>query len=117
MNALFKNIFSDKTLFWGFLSSFILILANFSYTLFSYINLPPYIPLYNQMPWGEKRLGEKPEIFLPVLIATFIFIFNMILVIFLYKKIPILARILCITGFLSCFFALLVVIRTLQLVI
>lgn len=117
MNILFENIVSDKTLLWGFLLSFITIIGCFVYIVLSYNHLPPLIPLYNQMPWGPSRLAQKIEIFIPLSIAASIFIFNLLFSSIFYKKIPLTSRIICITSFLVSLFALLAVVRTLQLVI
>lgn len=116
MNAITKMT-SDKTFFWSFLLSLVFILFNTAYAAFSYTKLPPLVPLYNQLPWGESRLGMKIEIFIPIGIASFIFITNLFLSSYLYKKMPLISRILCLTSLLITFFALTIVIRAIRLVI
>lgn len=117
MNTIIKNIKSDKTLFWGFSISFILIAFNTLYVYIHYKHLPPLVPLYNQMPWGDYRLGQKPEIFIPIAIAAAIFLFNLSLSSILHKKMPLTSRISCITVILISIFVLLIILRTLNLVI
>ncbi|MFH1832732.1 MAG: hypothetical protein ABH816_01005 [Candidatus Levyibacteriota bacterium] len=117
MNALFENIKSDKILFWGFLIAVFLLLLNLVFILFSYSSLPPFLPIFNQMPWGEKRLGVKLQIFLPLAITFCIFVLNLFLSSSLYKKMPLLSRILALTTFLICFFSLLFSARTIILII
>ncbi|MDP2649883.1 MAG: hypothetical protein Q8P10_03480 [bacterium] len=117
MKKFINNLKSDKILFLAFLSGFILLLANLLYTLLLYRNLPPYLPLFNQMPWGEKRLGFREQIFLPIFIAFVILLGNSFFSSLLYKKMPLIARILAITSLLVCFFAFLFVVRTIQLIV
>lgn len=117
MKVFFENIKSDKILFWGFSAAFILIAINLIFILLSYSNLPPFIPIFNQMPWGEKRLGVKWQIFLPLFITFIIFLTNLFLSSFLYKKMPLISRILSFTSLLICFFALLFSARTILLIL
>lgn len=117
MKAFFENLRSDKILYFGFLAASFFILSNLVYTVVSYPDLAPFIPLFNQMPWGVGQIGTKWQIFIPTLIAFLIFIVNSIVSFLLYKTTPLISRILSITAVLVCFFALLFVIRTIQLII
>ncbi|MDP3988213.1 MAG: hypothetical protein Q8P80_03660 [Candidatus Levybacteria bacterium] len=117
MKISIKKIKADKIVFWGFLVSFFLVFINTSYVIFSFSHLPPFIPLFNQMPWGEARLGQRWEIFSPLSIAFTILIGNFILSSIIYTKMPLVSRIISITSLLICFFALLFSIRTILLII
>lgn len=117
MKIFFKNIKSDKILAYGFSISSMFIFLNIIYVIFFYTSLPPAIPLFNQMPWGEARLGTKWQIFIPVFMALLIFIGNLFLSSVFYKKIPLISRMLAVTSFLICFFALLFSARTIQLIL
>ena len=68
MSILIKPILADKFTFAGFLLS-ILLLLGIRYIIFSYIHLPPFLPLYNKLPWGYERLGEKSDIFIPIILS------------------------------------------------
>lgn len=116
MNASFKEILSDKIVFWGILSSLFLLGFAVVYVFLFYKSLPPVLPIFNQLPWGEERLGDKQKLFLPLEITLFILISNVFFSKFVYKHIPLFARILCATSLLICLFALLFIIRTVQLV-
>ncbi|MBI2622779.1 MAG: hypothetical protein HYW64_01660 [Candidatus Levybacteria bacterium] len=72
MKVFFSTLRSDRILYVGFLLSVALIILTTVVILFLYRSLPPFIPLYNQLPWGESRLGTKIEIFIPVFLATLI---------------------------------------------
>lgn len=117
MKNFFKKSLVDKTVFWIFLGSLILIFLNLAYMLFSYTHLPPLIPLFNQMPWGQSRLGTKEQIFIPILIALLVFINNFTLSTTMYEKTPLLSRILSITSLSISFLTLLFSIRTVQIII
>lgn len=117
MNAFFKPIINDKIIFLGFSVSFFLILVAIIYTILTYQQLPPIIPLFNQLPWGEQRLGDKFQVFLPIILALSLNLLNMFLTTYAYNKIPLISRILSTTSFLICILTLLFIIRTIRIVI
>src|SRR5438270_10524662 len=92
MNATFKQLIEDKITFWSFLLSLILLLAASIYIFINLSRLPPLLPLYNRMPWGYTRLGEKFEIFIPVSILIIFYIVNIISASIVYKKAILLSR-------------------------
>ncbi|MBI2621125.1 MAG: hypothetical protein HYW63_00570 [Candidatus Levybacteria bacterium] len=111
------NFIKDDRLVWRiFILTFILIVTTFIYVIINYSKLPPLLPVFNQLPWGEKRLSEAPGIFIPVVIVFIIFIVNLALSAFTYSKSPLIARILAITSFLTSLLAFLFLIRTIQLI-
>src|SRR3989338_9658447 len=106
MNDACSKIKEDKVFFFPWLFTLLCITANIFIILVFYGNLPPCLPLFNQMPWGEKRLGIKSEIFIPTIIAFTISISNLALSFFFFFKMPLVSRILCVTILLMAFFAL-----------
>jgi hypothetical protein len=117
MKELFKHIRADKIVRWGMLIGALLILLDTIYILFSYLSLPPYIPLYNQMPWGENRLGARIEIFLPIVITAAFYILNLFMIIRMYEKTPLASRIISITTLLLTILSFIFVVRTLLLIL
>src|SRR3989344_248034 len=117
MRELFKNIGNDKVILGSFSLTFILIFISFIYIILLYNKLPPYIPLFNQLPWGYERLGTTIMIFLPVVIVMVIAIGNIILSSIIYNKTQIVSRILAVTSFLIAFLSFLFTIRTVQLIL
>lgn len=117
MNAFFKYFISDKTIFVGSIFSFLVILFTLFYILITYSHLPPYLPVFNQMPWGNARITTREYIFLPLLVSTVIFFSNFTLSFFIYTKIPLIARILIFTNLLVCSFMFLFIARIIQLII
>lgn len=117
MKEIFKIVLGDRILLIGFLISFILIILTLIYILIFYKNLPPFVPLFNQLPWGETKLGEKYQIFIPLLITFLIAIINCFLSFAFYKRIPLISRIFCITSSFVSFLTFLFIIRTIHLIL
>jgi hypothetical protein len=117
MKEFFKDVRSDRLTFRVFIATFIVILLPLPYILFFYRNLPPYLPVFNQLPWGQSRIAPPWEIFLPSLISLLILIFNLVLSSVLYKKTPLVSRMLAIVSFIISTLTLLFVFRTIQIVI
>lgn len=117
MKEIFKTIREDKIAERSFFIGFAIIILGIFYIAFYYQNLPPYLPLFNQLPWGEQRLSKTIGIFIPPLIAFLILILNFFFSSVIYKKTPLLSRILAITSFLIAVLTFLFVIRTVQIVL
>lgn len=116
MKEFFKDIRNDKTARFGFLSAFILSLFTFFYILLTYKNLPPFMPIFNQLPWGEQRLGTTLTIFIPILISWVIIIFNLFISVLVYQKTPLVSRMTAITTFIVTILTSLFVVKTVVLV-
>lgn len=117
MNALFNNLKNDKMIFFSLIATTVFIVLNLTIILFFYQSLPPYIPLYNQMPWGEPRLGTKIEIFIPSVLILAIIIFNFFISGLYYQKIPLISRLFTITSLLISFLGFILIIRTVRIII
>lgn len=108
MNVLIKPILQDKITFWGFLISILLIIISIGYSGIFLNALPPYLPLYNKMPWGYGRLGTRFEIFVPIIIVSVFTLGNIFSSAYIYAKIPLLSRLICLVSLfvalLSCIF-------------
>ena len=117
MKGLFKHVKADKIIKWSLsISAAVLLIELISIILF-YFSLPLYIPLFNQMPWGENRLGTKIDFFLPVLIVFIFFLLNFFLLDRLYERMPLVSRIIGITTLLISVLSFIFIIRTLQLIL
>ncbi len=112
----FNDIINDKTTRIGFLGAFGAIIGSIALVLFYYNSLPPFIPIFNQLPWGEQRLGTTPAIFQPILIAFLIFLFNLFLLALAYKKMPLVSRMIAATSLSVCILSFIFIVRTIQLV-
>lgn len=117
MKELFKNLRHDKMTLYAFVGSFLTILFALLFIILSYNSLPPYIPVFNQLPWGEERITETYGIFIPLLIAFFVFIFNFVSSSYVYDRSPLISRILAFTSFLVSLLSLLFIVRTVLVVL
>lgn len=117
MKKYFNYLIEDKLLQRLFIISFVLLILTIIYVIVNYSKLPPLLPVFNQLPWGEERLSATPGIFIPGVITFVIFIFNLAASILLYSKFPLLSRLLAITCFITTLLTFLFVLRTIQLII
>ena len=117
MKNLINNIKSDRITLRGFILSFLLGIITFVYILIYYKRLPPFIPIFNQLPWGEQRFTQASGIFITLIIFSAIFVFNLILSSFVYDKSPLIARILAATTLLLGIINFIFIIRTILIII
>lgn len=117
MKKILNILKQDKIIVLTYSTATFFAVINLLYILFFFSKLPPFLPLFNQFPWGEKRVGTKTEIFIPLIIVGIVFLSNFFIAGTLYQKMPLVSRILCVTTLLISFFAFLFAIRTIALVL
>lgn len=117
MKKFFKTIQKDSILSWSFWTTILFTLLMSAIIAASLTTLPPFLPLYNQMPWGYARLGRSYELFLLPAGILAITIGNTLVGAKLVEKIPLLARFLFITMVVLAFFTFIFIIRIIFLVI
>lgn len=111
-----KNIFADKVINIGFSVAFIFILIQTMILGLFYTKLPPLLPLYNQLSWGQPRIGGKNEFFIPLFIVICIFSLNLFICYKIYAKMPLVSRIFSQATLLVSFLALFFLVRTILLI-
>lgn len=117
MKDFFKDIKRDRTIISAFFINIFLIAATVIYILFFYGKLPPFIPVFNQLSWGEQRLGETFTIFIPVGISLLILTINIFIGALIYKNIPLISRILAAVSLLTGILTFLFIVKTITLLI
>jgi len=117
MNEFFKILNEDKLLRRGYFINLISILICLVYILLYFRGLPPFIPLFNQFPWGEQRIVKTVWIFLMPTLALLILAINFMASGIFYRKNPLIPRLFWATSFMISFLTLLFVIRTIQTVL
>jgi len=117
MKNFINNIKADKLTFRGFIISFLLTLLTVFFIILNYEHLPPFVPVFNQLPWGNQRLIATPGIFIPVVIFAFVFIFNIIFTSVVYSKNPLIARIVAAVTLLISIMNFLFIVRTILIII
>lgn len=116
MNVYFKHIFSDKIISYGSVLWGIIFIAGLLLIALGFTQLPPFLPLFNQMPWGVSRLASREQIFIPSFIALLIFAVNLLFAVSIYEKMPLMARILSLTSLFIIFLVFLLIIKIMLLV-
>ncbi|OGH02974.1 MAG: hypothetical protein A2798_00920 [Candidatus Levybacteria bacterium RIFCSPHIGHO2_01_FULL_37_17] len=117
MKEFIKSVRRDGITFNIFLSSLLVGVFTIILILINYVNLPPYVPIFNQMPWGDSRLSETPGIFIPSALFMIVFILNFSFASFLYvKNNPLLARIVASITLTIAVMNLLLIVKLLLLI-
>lgn len=117
MKKFLTDIKADKITSRGFTISFILSLITVIFILIYFKSLPPLIPIFNQLPWGNLRLTPTLGIFIPLITFSVIFVFNLIFSSIIYSKNPLIARFIAATTLLLSVINFLFIIRTIYLII
>ena len=117
MKEFFEKIRDDKTIYLESIINAIFLIATLISILFSYHLLPPFIPIFNQLPWGQERLGNKLTIFIPLLVILLIFLTNSVTATAVYKKIPLVSRMLVTISLLTSILTGLFIAKTLILIL
>ena len=117
MKKFIKNIKSDRITFSGFILSLLLIVLSAVFIAYFYGKLPPFVPIFNQLPWGNDRLTETIGIFLPVVLLFAIFIFNLIFTSSVYDKNPLIGRFVAATTFLISVMNFIYIVKTILIII
>ncbi|MBP7832794.1 MAG: hypothetical protein KA035_03425 [Candidatus Levybacteria bacterium] len=93
MRSNYKILFADRVIVYAFIVSILGILFLIGLSGFQFLNLPPVIPLFNSLPWGEERLVAKWLIFvIPAFLIGILFL-NLFLASKLYRRNALLSRI------------------------
>ena len=117
MKKILNRLVTDKIILLTIIISFLLFLLMVGVIGISYQRLPELIPLFNQLPWGEARLGEKSYLFLYAGISFFVLLLNSIFAGIIYTKTPLISRILTFTTLLVSFFLFLYIAKTIQIIL
>jgi len=116
MKEFFKDIRSDKIARIGFLISGALSAFSFILILAKYRNFPPFIPIFNQLPWGEQRLAPLLAIFIPIIVNWAVLILNLITSALVYQKVPLASRMLSATSAVVSLLVFLFLVKTIKII-
>ncbi len=117
MREAFNTLKRDRIVKRSYLVSCFLLAITFFYTIFLYGRFPPFIPVFNQLPWGMERLGGKVTLFLPIILTGGIILINIIFSQYAYKHMPLIVRMVSITTLFVTLALSIFIIRTSLLVI
>lgn len=118
MRNFINEIKKDRITFNIFLFSFVIGIVHLIYVLINYKKIPPLIPIFNQLPWGNERLTQTNGIFIPIFLFLCVYVFNFCFVLFLYKRNnPLLGRIIASVTLLLSVMSFIFIVKTILLVI
>ncbi len=116
MRSNFKIVFADRVIFYALLISILGILLQIALSGFQFLNLPPVIPLFNSLSWGQERLIHKIFLFGVPLFLLLILILNLSWAAKLYKKNALLSRVLVFNVLLGVFLSCIALVQIFFLV-
>lgn len=111
-----QGLFYDKLIRQTSIVAIILLAISLVSILLFLSHLQPFIPLFNQSPWGILRLANKSALFLPVSIAFAYLLINSIIAHYVSTTMPLVSRILAITAVICALLVFSFLIRTFQLI-
>ncbi len=118
MKKIIEPLIKDKATLYLVITSILILIVTLIISVFFYFRLPPYIPIFNQLPWGDERLTPTIGIFIPVAVLTFVLMFNIFFSTFLYKKNnPLLGRIISSISLLISIMNFIFIVHTILLII
>jgi len=117
MNEILNRIRKDKITFTSAIGSCLFLFIAFIGILIFYSNLPPFMPIFNQSPWGYARFGTKAEFFIPIAAAVIFSIADMFLAERLYGKMPLLSRFLAVASLAISLFACIFTFQIIRIVL
>lgn len=116
MKELFATLTADKITRSSMAVAMTFFILTLGFIVLTYSKLPPVIPLFNQLPWGVERLGNRLSIFLPLIVGILCSFTNLLLASITYNTMPLVARILSVTSFLIALLCLIFSVRTILLI-
>lgn len=115
MKERFNLILSDQFVRISLFLSFLFVAPLVFIIIYTFESLPPLVPFFNSMPWGEERLYySNISIFLPIILLL-TFSINVFLSVAIYKQFVIVSRIILFNCFLLLLLCLLAYLQILFL--
>lgn len=112
------NIFwQEKTIRVATRISFAILFFALGFLLLTWKNLPPQLPLFYSLPWGEEQLGKPVFLLILPLSSLFWGILNFFLGVFSFEKQPLAAKILIWATFWFTFLTSLTLVKIVFLII
>lgn len=116
MKNSFNGLLTDRGILYATILSFCFLLFQISLVGYQYIKLPPVIPIFNSLSWGNERLASSYSVFFIPGILLLLGICNYIFASKFYKRHALLSRMLSYNLLLCAALSTLAVIQILFLV-
>lgn len=99
-----------------FLFSAIFIIFQALFITFYFDSLPPELPLFYSLPWGQDQLVSPQHLYLLPLISLLVLLLDLFFILFL-AKLKLLSLVLLLSSFSFCFLSTYTLIRIINLII
>lgn len=103
---------NSKILRWNI----IFIIIQIAFLFWKFNSLPPQVPLYYSLPWGESQLAQASLLFIFPTISLILLLINHLFAISLTKTSLLLSRILLIISLIFSFLALIAILHIVYLI-
>lgn len=103
LTKLFLN--QDKLILFFLGISLLSIILNIIFFIINYVNLPPRVPLFYSLPWGDNWLVALPQFLILASIALLFLVLNFFMIWYLHSSQLIIKRLIAVsTAFISLLF-------------
>jgi len=121
MNLFFKDnfdfFFQDKTIKTAWTIFGVILLASLLVLFIFWRKLPPQIPLYYSLPWGEEQLAQTFFILILPFSSLVLGLVNLFLAVFFFDKQPLASKILSLAAVVYILLSSLALVKIIFLVI
>lgn len=93
------------------------IIIQVAYLAWKFSSLPPQVPLYYSLPWGESQLASAPALFILPTISLVLLVINHLFAISLSKTSQLLSKFLIAASLVVSLFSLITLVRIITLVV
>jgi hypothetical protein len=121
-NNIFKSLGSlgsfwqEKTNGKIFRWSLFFIIIQISFLFWKFNSLPPQVPLYYSLPWGESQLGQASSLFILPTISLILLLINHLFAISLVKTSLLLSRLLITISLIFSLFSLITLLQIIYII-
>ena len=116
MHANFEHVRKSQSFWWTTLIIVAILMFTLAGILWFWQKLPPVIPLFYSLPWGEEQLTSPLTLLFILLTTGVIFCLNTLIATFVYPVSPYYARILITGSLLFTLLAAVTIWKTLFLI-
>ncbi len=93
-----QKIRHDRVFIWTSRASLLILAVCFFALLISWGKLPPQVPLYYSLPWGEEQLGTPASLILLTLGGFLLLVLNTFIAVLVYVRSAYFARLLLVSS-------------------
>ena len=113
LGQFWQQSFNSKFFRWNL----VFIVVQLTILIWQFGNLPPQVPLYYSLPWGELQLASTSTLFIIPTLSIVLFLVNHLFAIGFSQKNHLLSNMLIFTSLVVSFFFLITLLKIIYLVV